>query len=86
MRTYECLVCNDDSEHTDLLWAPCSRHLVCDADLNDWFTRATTDESMFPPKCCGAVFTLDEYREYLDKGVLGAYEAKAGAEFCVPAK
>ena len=78
-----CLICGDAS--TSLLRAPCERHTLCKADLNHWFERATANENLFPPKCCGIPFTQMEYGDLLDAEVLTAYRAKVG-EYSVLAK
>jgi hypothetical protein len=83
MDPHECLVCGDTEIDTDLIWAPCDRHVLCEPDLNSWFERATNNESLFPPNCCGWEFTPSEYGYYLDPEVLRAYRAKANGEFSV---
>ena len=75
-----------DADTADLVRAPCGRHALCEADLNGWFQRATENESLFPPKCCGISITPGEYEPYLDAEVLRAYQAKAKGEYSVLAR
>ena len=85
MLPHECVICGD-ADTADLVRAPCGRHALCEADLNGWFQRATENESLFPPKCCGISITPGEYEPYLDAAVLRAYQAKAKGEYSVLAR
>ena len=76
---------NEASGET-LLQAPCQRHWVCTDDVGSFFERATENESLYPPKCCGQMFLLDLYEAYIPFEVQWAYKMKEQGEYSVLAK
>ncbi|KAH7361234.1 hypothetical protein BKA66DRAFT_444801 [Pyrenochaeta sp. MPI-SDFR-AT-0127] len=82
-----CVICGgDESEDELLLEAPCGRHWVCPDDVASYFERATTNESLFPPKCCGQMFLLHEYEDYIPFETAWAYQVKEQGEYAILAK
>jgi hypothetical protein len=77
-----CTVCGDPIR-TQIIRAPCggcSYDVEC---LRELYTRATTDESLFPPRCCQRLFQLATVRVYLGPAIAQAFERKA-VEFSTP--
>ncbi|KAF3047992.1 hypothetical protein E8E12_005103 [Didymella heteroderae] len=82
-----CVICGGDEAAGDtLLEAPCHRHWVCTDDVGSFFERATQNESLYPPKCCGQIFLLDLYEQYVPFDVQWAYQMKEQGEYSVLAK
>ncbi|KAH7075857.1 hypothetical protein BKA63DRAFT_565907 [Paraphoma chrysanthemicola] len=82
-----CVICGGtESESELLLAAPCGRHFVCHDDISSYFERATKDESLFPPQCCGQMFALDDYEDYVPFDISWAYQVKEHGEYAVLAK
>jgi hypothetical protein len=83
----ECVICGgQESEGELLLAAPCGRHWVCSDDIPTFFERATENESLYPPKCCGQIFMLQEYEEYVPFEVTWSYQIKEQGEYAILAK
>ncbi|CAO2651208.1 Nn.00g095050.m01.CDS01 [Neocucurbitaria sp. VM-36] len=79
-----CLICGGDETEGDLLVeAPCGRHWVCADDISTFFEHATTNESLFPPKCCGQMFMLHEYEDYIPFETAWAYQVKEQGEYAI---
>ncbi|KAH7090295.1 hypothetical protein FB567DRAFT_287853 [Paraphoma chrysanthemicola] len=82
-----CVICGGtESEGELLLAAPCGRHFVCHDDISSFFERATQDESLFPPQCCGQIFALEDYEDYVPFDISWAYQVKEQGEYAVLAK
>jgi hypothetical protein len=82
-----CVICGgDETSGETLLEAPCQRHWVCTDDVGSFFERATENESLYPPKCCGQIFSLDLYEAYVPFDVQWAYQMKEQGEYSVLAK
>ncbi|KAF2036042.1 hypothetical protein EK21DRAFT_52351, partial [Setomelanomma holmii] len=82
-----CVICGGTENEGELLIAaPCQRHFVCPDDISSFFQRATDNESLFPPKCCGQMFMLAEYEDYVPFDVAWAYQVKEAGEYAVLAK
>jgi hypothetical protein len=87
MSTKECVICGSiESDGELLVAAPCRVHWVCADDVSAFFERATDSESLFPPKCCGQIFMLSEYEEYVPFDVAWQYQVKEQGEYSVLAK
>jgi hypothetical protein len=82
----QCVICQDESNKTILVQAPCRRHWVCEADVAGYFECAVQSESMFPPKCCNQEFLLEEFARYVPLDISQAYQKKAQGEYAVLAK
>lgn len=82
-----CQICGGtEAEGELLLQAPCSRHWVCPDDIAAFFERATQTESLFPPKCCGQMFMLQEYESFVPFDVAWAFQVKEQGEYSILAK
>lgn len=83
----DCVICGDNgSNGQELIRAPCHRHWVCTDDVGSFFERATENESLYPPKCCGQILLLATYEAYVDFDVKWAYQLKEQGEYSVLAK
>ncbi|KUI59686.1 hypothetical protein VP1G_06874 [Cytospora mali] len=71
----QCVSCLDHFEFYDVTRAPCS-HEYCRGCLNELFTRSLTDESLFPPRCCGQAIPVQANRFFLSSKLVGEYQAK----------
>ncbi|KAK4122813.1 hypothetical protein N657DRAFT_664647 [Parathielavia appendiculata] len=60
----ECIGCGDKQHHTNISRCPCS-HEYCRECLASLFTASLSDESLFPPRCCGQPIPLNSCRAYL---------------------
>ncbi|KAF1925423.1 uncharacterized protein M421DRAFT_70024 [Didymella exigua CBS 183.55] len=83
-----CVICggNEEADGNTLIEAPCQRHWVCTDDVTSFFERATENESLYPPKCCGQIFLLDLYDGCVPFDVQWAYQMKEQGEYSVLAK
>ncbi|KAI1632278.1 hypothetical protein F4809DRAFT_653403 [Biscogniauxia mediterranea] len=77
-----CVCCQTETNSAHVMRAPC-QHEYCRVCLTELFSRATKDESSFPPRCCGQAIPLDSNKPYLRREVIRKFEAKA-VEFSVP--
>ena len=57
-RTEHCAACDEDKPWDDVLIAPCS-HGYCRQCILGLFEASTSDESLFPPKCCRQQIPVD---------------------------
>ncbi len=58
MTTAECVACGDRYVEKLVFSAPCA-HKYCPECLVSLFQASTTDESLFPPRCCREVIPLE---------------------------
>ncbi|CAE7138440.1 unnamed protein product [Rhizoctonia solani] len=80
--TVECIVCKDPT--AEAFKAPCG----CFYDqkcITKLFDKATTDESLFPPKCCNEPIPLEKIRTLLPPESIQNFEKKT-EEFNTPNK
>ncbi|KAL5633100.1 hypothetical protein ACGC1H_003554 [Rhizoctonia solani] len=71
--TVECIICSDST--TEAYRAPCG----CFYDRNciiDLLTKATTDESLFPPKCCTQPIPFEQIRTILSPQLILTFQKK----------
>ena len=80
-----CVICTEqDSEAAPLLELPCFNHWVCrDGCLEDFFEKATSNESLYPPQCCDEPLLLDRFEEYVPKLVQDAFRLKEQGEYTI---
>jgi hypothetical protein len=82
-----CVICGTEEREGELLLeAPCGRHSVCADDVGSFFENATNNESLFPPQCCGAMFMLEDYEDYVPFEVAWAHQMKQQGEYSILAK
>jgi len=72
----DCVVCGDAFHLPELIRSPCG-HLYCPDCLNSLFVRATTDETLFPPRCCSQIISLSLVEAKLSPGALSAFNSAA---------
>ncbi|KJZ78184.1 hypothetical protein HIM_02222 [Hirsutella minnesotensis 3608] len=76
VETRPCASCADDQVAANLTRCPCA-HEYCRECFNRMFEMATTDESMFPPRCCQRPIPLDDHLDVLASGLVRRYREKA---------
>lgn len=77
-----CVACNSSKPAYKLFKAPCG-HIYCDECLEHLFELATTDESLFPPRCCKTQIPVETAKLYLSKGTIESFSEKI-IEFGTP--
>lgn len=70
-----CVACDEDKGPFDDFEAPCG-HVFCRHCLGRRFELATTDETMFPPRCCGQEILIEDAHIYLRKNLVRLFEKK----------
>jgi hypothetical protein len=87
MAEKSCVICGgEEGEGEILIQAPCRTHWVCEDDVASFFERATQNESLHPPKCCGQIFLLQEYEDYVPFEISWPYQVKEHGEYATLAK
>ncbi|KAJ5710907.1 hypothetical protein N7488_005063 [Penicillium malachiteum] len=71
----ECVVCLEIPQ-TSTLTNTCG-HGFCVDCMREMFLKATKDEELFPPRCCGKTFPPEFAERVLDHGELNAFDEKA---------
>lgn len=72
----QCVACQEDKPKYDTLEAPCT-HTYCRGCVSELFEGAVTDESLFPPRCCHQVITLDSVKAFLGDPLISRFTFKA---------
>jgi hypothetical protein len=67
-----CAACTDKYRVHEAVHAPCS-HWYCRECIKKLFVRATTDESLYPPRCCKQAISLDAVKWTLTTEELEAF-------------
>lgn len=70
-----CVACADLQNDKTAVRAPCG-HTYCPDCLACLFGAATTDESLFPPRCCKVPIPLDTTRKWLPEELIIEFEKK----------
>lgn len=78
-----CLACGDDYKFFDVATCPSCPHEYCRTCLESLFKASLTDETLFPPRCCGQPIPLEVCRIFLPSTVIGQFLAKR-VEFETP--
>ncbi|KAK1834562.1 hypothetical protein QBC39DRAFT_343403 [Podospora conica] len=73
--TTPCLACTERFTARDITNFPCS-HGYCRGCVRTLFTAAMSDETLFPPKCCGQPVPIDSVRTILSAELRGQFAAK----------
>ncbi|KAI0670101.1 hypothetical protein C8Q78DRAFT_992468 [Trametes maxima] len=76
-----CTVCGDDI-HGSVVRLKCGHTFDTDC-IQEMFKKASTDESLFPPKCCQGAVALSEVEPHLPHDFVKHYNRKA-IEFSTP--
>ncbi|KAI7087680.1 hypothetical protein KC356_g3930 [Hortaea werneckii] len=74
--TVSCIACMEMVSQQDLAMVPCG-HTYCHDCVSEFFTNAMTDESLFPPRCCGELLPLEVLAPFLGKDLTSRFQAKA---------
>lgn len=78
----KCEVCHDHFDFWDLARLPC-RHRYCRECVNQLFIGASTDETLFPPRCCRQEVSVDVVALHLSPKTKAQFQKKA-PEFRTP--
>ena len=70
-----CVSCGDSKNETLILETPCQHHYCNDCIVN-LFQAATTDESLFPPRCYQQPVPPEDALEFLPAGFTEEFRAK----------
>jgi len=79
-RKEQCVACGEEWNWYDVLTAPCS-HGYCRDSIMNLFEDSTSDESLFPPKCCRQQILVDA--GFLPRNLILSSHAKS-IEFSDP--
>ena len=77
-----CVACQETKHTFDVLETPC-RHIYCRGCIFDLFEASTTDESLFPPRCCRQNIPLPMVSDFLTTAFIKRFKEKA-VEFTTP--
>lgn len=70
-----CVACRVDVPFFDTLRCPCS-HDYCRECIASLFEASMSDETLFPPRCCGQTIPLGMNQIFLPSRLVGQYRAK----------
>lgn len=72
-----CIACTETKQFDDLVRLPCSDEYCRDC-LKTLFTMSLTDETLYPPRCCGQIIseTETQIRIFLGGELLGKFLAR----------
>ncbi|KIW80073.1 hypothetical protein Z517_06688 [Fonsecaea pedrosoi CBS 271.37] len=71
--TLRCVICLEVKKYFDVIEVPCG-HGYCKPCLQDLVSRATKDESLFPPRCCQEPFEMNVVDIFLTKELRNQFE------------
>lgn len=75
--TRNCVGCGDATTNRNSLGISCG-HRMCYEDVLSFFTRAMTDEELFPPRCCaGHEISTEDARRLLGRAFPAGFDARA---------
>lgn len=72
----QCTSCLTTTPLSDIFQAPCGDH-YCLECLQTLFEMSTTDENLFPPRCCRQRIPLSSARLYLNPKLIHTFEQKS---------
>ncbi|KAK1979351.1 hypothetical protein LZ30DRAFT_180892 [Colletotrichum cereale] len=78
----ECESCMTSYASNYVARCPCG-HEYCQDCLHTIFNASLTDESLFPPRCCGEPIPVEDSRRFLTPELIGRFRAKE-LEFTMP--
>ncbi|KAL2022089.1 hypothetical protein VTK56DRAFT_6133 [Thermocarpiscus australiensis] len=81
--TRACVACCEEFWTGNLLACPSCDHEYCRNCLQDLFRASLTDETLFPPRCCGEAIPLEECLRFLPSTLVEQFRAKK-VEFETP--
>ena len=71
-----CAACGDGKAEQDVILATCGDQ-YCQRCTRTLFDLATTDESLYPPRCCREPIPLADVRHFLGEELVTKFERKA---------
>ena len=72
----QCIACDLMKPHLDIVQTPCG-HDYCQECVRTLFELSTTDETLFPPRCCRQEIPLSSVRLYLSSALICLFEKKS---------
>lgn len=73
---HECVCCGGHKRAFETFRTPCG-HFYCQECLTQLFELSTTDETLFPPRCCREEIPLTSVRLYLSSELVQRFREKA---------
>lgn len=71
----QCVACQERKHTFDVLEAPC-HHVYCRDCISELFQTSTTDESLFPPRCCRQSIPLNMASDFLTLPFMDCFKEK----------
>ena len=72
----QCTVCDTEKPNYEVCQTPCG-HQYCQECLHTLFELSTTDETLYPPRCCRQEIPLASAKVYLDPVLVHTFEQKS---------
>ena len=72
----QCTACDLNKPLFDIFQTPCGHH-YCQECLRTLFELSTTDETLFPPRCCRQEIPLQSVKIYLSPALLRTFALKS---------
>ena len=72
----QCIACDLTKPLLDIFQTPCG-HYYCQECLRALFGLSTTDETLFPPRCCRQEIPLPSIKLYLSSALIDLFEKKS---------
>ena len=72
---YECIACGEHSRAFETFRSSCG-HDYCQGCLSELFELSTTDETLYPPRCCRQTISLTLAKLYLSSDLAQRYQQK----------
>ncbi len=72
----QCTACDLKKPLFDIIQTPCGHH-YCQECLRTLFERSTTDETLFPPRCCRQEIALQSVKKYMSPVLLHTFALKS---------
>lgn len=72
----QCIACDSKTPLSDSFQAPCGHH-YCLQCLHTLFEISTTDENLFPPRCCKQKILLASAKLYLSSDLTRTFEQRS---------
>ncbi|KAI9840758.1 MAG: hypothetical protein M1837_001332 [Sclerophora amabilis] len=76
LRTTQCVACRESKPHFDTMRVPCG-HNYCRDCITGLFKASTTDESLFPPRCCSQEVSLISAKPFMTTELINKFQQKA---------
>lgn len=71
-----CTACTEEFPAHKIAFGVGCRHEYCRACLRRLFSDSLTDESLFPPRCCGVAIDVEQVLDFLPAKLVGQFRAK----------